>query len=351
MRLGFMALLFTPALSQSLTVTIDYSDDLAGRNFFGTNTEARNALEAAAISVSNAITTQLGAIVNDPVVGTNGGTTFSINPSYSYTNPQTGVQSTVNSTLLGADEFRIYVGSRLLDGTTLGQGGPGGAGASAGIDGFESEVVGAVANAEAAFNAEYIRGGPVFSNLSFTGIGAANASADLNFGGTLGNIWFDVDINNDDILDSNTELNSFWHFDHTTAVEAGKIDFYSVALHEMLHTVGFGLIDSWDDLVNGTNWTGAEVIALLGTGTDVLDPGQAHVKAGTMGLSIVDGTPQEAIMDPDITKGVRKQITDVDLAFLQDMGWSVVPEHGHYAAMIGFFACFAMIGLRRRRVS
>jgi hypothetical protein len=31
-------------------------------------------------------------------------------------------------------------------------------------------------------------------------------------------------------------------------------------------------------------------------------------------------------MDPTITVGTRKYLTDLDLAFLQDMGWEVVPE-------------------------
>ncbi|WOO42650.1 hypothetical protein [Rubellicoccus peritrichatus] len=349
--IGFAALLLTPALSPAFDVVLDYSDDIAGRNFFGGNATATAALEAAATAVSNAITTQLGAITTDPVTGTNGSTSYTINPNYIYSNPETGVTTTLNNATSPLNEYRVYVGTQLLTGSTLGQGGPGGRGVSTSGGGFESEWIGAVSAAESAFNAQYNRGGPIFSTFNFAPtLGSTTANATINMGGTLGNLWFDVDTDNDLDFDTSTELSDFWHFDHTTPVESGKIDFYSVALHELIHAVGFGLIDSWDDLVSGTDWTGPEVIALLGTGTDVLDPDQSHIKAGTMGLSIVDDSPQEAIMDPDITAGTRKQITDVDLAFLQDMGFSVVPEPGHYAVWAGVLSLLVMLVFRRRSV-
>lgn len=350
--LSLAALLLTPALSPAFNVILDYSDDVAGRDFFGGNATAKAALEAAATSVSNAITTQLGAITTDPIIGTSGpSTSYTINPRYTYTNPQTNLSTTVNDATIGLNEYRIYVGTQLLTGSTLGRGGPGGRGISTSGGGFESQWIAAVGNAESAFNAQYNRGGPVFSSFDLSPtLGATTANATINFGGTLGNLWFDVDTDNDLDVDTSGELSSFWHFDHTTPVESGKFDFYSVALHEMLHAVGFGTIGSWNDLVDGTNWTGAEAIALLGTGTDVLDPGQAHIKAGTMGLSIVDGTAQEAVMDPDITSGQRKEITNVDLAFLKDTGWSVVPEPAHYTAMVGAVAFVGILIARRRKV-
>ena len=48
-----------------------------------------------------------------------------------------------------------------------------------------------------------------------------------------------------------------WHYDHTTSVDAGQFDFYSAALHELLHAIGFGTSNSWDDLVSRGIFTGS----------------------------------------------------------------------------------------------
>lgn len=60
-----------------------------------------------------------------------------------------------------------------------------------------------------------------------------------------GTITFD----NDDVA---------WHYDHTTSVDAGKFDFYSAALHELVHAIGFGNSNSWDDLVSSGTFTGSQ---------------------------------------------------------------------------------------------
>ena len=53
---------------------------------------------------------------------------------------------------------------------------------------------------------------------------------DLDYGISVGNLWFDTDTNNDGNRDSSAELSNFWHFDPNTPVTAGKTDLYSVAL-------------------------------------------------------------------------------------------------------------------------
>jgi hypothetical protein len=46
-----------------------------------------------------------------------------------------------------------------------------------------------------------------------------------------------------------------------------------------------------------------------------------------MSTSIVDGAPQEVVMDPSITQGSRKYLTALDLAFLRDIGYAtIIPD-------------------------
>ena len=170
-------------------------------------------------------------------------------------------------------------------------------------------------------------------------------SFDLSYGPMIGNLWFDNDSDNDGVADDATTLGTYWHFDHTTSVGAGKSDFYSVALHEILHSLGFsGSNDSFAANSSGLDWTGAEVIAELGDGTGALHTGASHIANGTMSQTL-DGVPQEAVMDPSITTGTRKEITTLDLAFLRDMGYETVPEPSS-ALLIGLSG---VVLLRRRR--
>jgi hypothetical protein len=53
-------------------------------------------------------------------------------------------------------------------------------------------------------------------------------------------------VHNNGTTDSASLLDSYWHYDHTSPVAAGQNDFYSVALHELLHSIGFGSSDNLD---------------------------------------------------------------------------------------------------------
>lgn len=299
--------------ASAVTVAIDYSDSSSG--FFDTGTSdgvtARAAVQAAADDISAAITSSLGAVSNYSHVGNNGSSSVTITANLGYTNPDTGGSETFSGSL-AADEIRIFAGARALGGSTLGQGGPGSSGISVGASGFPSEFQGAADAASASFTSELGRGSPIIVS-SFSGdIGGASYSA--TFGPTLGNLWFDNDGSSD------------FHLDHTTPVVAGKSDLYSVALHEILHSIGIGTFDSWDAQVSGVDWTGAEVIALNGTGTGIIDSGGGHIAASIMSTRLSDGVAQEVVMDPNITVGTRKELTHLDLAFLRDIGYTTVPE-------------------------
>jgi hypothetical protein len=223
-------------------------------------------------------------------------------------------------------------------------------GISLGGSGSEVQFAGAVSAMETASNSVMRRGeGPVIGTLAGTlSFGAVNPSYSLSFGALAGVLTFDNDANNDGFAD--VDLSGYWHFDHTTAVGSGLNDFYSVALHEIVHSMGFGGGDEWDAAHAGTTWLGAAGIAENGTGVNLLDAGEAHVASGLLSLTL-DGDPQEALMDPTLTTGTRKFLTVLDLAMLEDLGYTVaaVPEPASYALMMGLSALGCLVARRRVR--
>jgi hypothetical protein len=160
-------------------------------------------------------------------------------------------------------------------------------------------------------------------------LGGAQASYNLQYGAIVGSLWLDSDTNNNGSVDSTAELNAYWHFDHTTQVPAGKFDFYSVALHELMHALGVGTSDTWDLLANGTTWLGPAAQAQNGgSGANLLSNDGAHLRSGYMSRSLIDGSLQEAAIDPSLTSGTRKYLTEMDLALLEDIGYRTIPEPG-----------------------
>ncbi len=352
--LALAASLSIPSSVSAITVQIDYTYDTSG--FFTTYAVAKNALDQAASDIRAAITSSLGAITTDTYSGVNGGTTASLDWSLSFTNPTSGATETLNTFTAAANTVTIYAGARSLTGSTLGQGGPGSAGISLGGSGFSSEWVGAVSTLQTNSNAAMLRGGnaPTLGTLSGSStLGGVSANYSFSYAPIIGNIWFDNDTNNDSGVDDAATLQAFWHFDHTTSVASGKNDFYSVALHEVLHAIGVGTSVSWTAAVSGTNWTGSNAIASNGTGTGLIDSGGAHIADDTNSTTISGGTSQEVLMGPSIVTGTRKQLTALDLAFLQDLGYSgsAVPEPAETGLVFSLLlATFAMIR-RRARVS
>lgn len=336
------SLAFTSSVSRA-DILLDYSND----SFFAGNATARAALEAAASDINSVINFNLNAVTMDTVSGTSGGgsTQLDFDFSYGYSNPNTGASVTIANTQLATNEIRIFVGMRNLTGSTLGQGGPGGVGLQ--IGGFTGAGSAQDAINDAMSQYEHRRGsGPVISNLSGS-IAGANYSFDI--GSTVGNLWFDQDTDNNGSTDSAATLDANWHFNHLTSVAAGKDDFYSVALHEILHSIGYGTGDTWDSLRSGTTWMGAEGIAANGTGVGLIDGGGAHIAGGIQSARFLDGVLQDAVMTPSITTGTRKKLTQLDLAILRDLGYSTtsaVPEPGSLTFLL-VVGC--IVGCKRRR--
>ncbi|MGJ8634227.1 MAG: PEP-CTERM sorting domain-containing protein [Luteolibacter sp.] len=329
--LTLFAMVFSQLPSAAISITIEYVTP--GDSFF--TAQAQSTLSKAALDISNAITTSLNPLAEDRYTGTSGLNSATADWAAAFTNPNTGVlDNSVSDFSNGADEIILKVGHRDLDGSTLGVGGTA---ASLGFSFSESDssFSSAVAEMEAASNVGLLRGGIV--NGTFSGT-LGSETYNLEYGYAVGSLAFD-------------SLAS-WHFDYDTLPGAGQNDFYSVAVHEILHTLGVGGGDTWDSNISGTDWTGAEVIAALGSGTDVIEADGNHIAQNVMGFAIIDGVQtnisQEVVMDPNITTGTRKYLTDVDLAFLTDMGWTTtaIPEPSSLALFGLSFA--GLLVLRRR---
>jgi len=203
----------------------------------------------------------------------------------------------------------------------------------------------AMNNAEAASNAALTRGaGPLFG--TFTGPEAGGYS--VSYGALAGSLWFDNNTDNTGGIDSEATLDSFWHFELSTPIEPTQNDFYSVALHEMLHAIGVGTSDTWNSKRSGTTWLGGEAKALNGgSGTNLLFSDGAHLRSGLLSPRLSDGVMQEVVMDPTLTTGTRKYLTQMDLAFLRDLGYTTVPEPS--AAALLASALLVLTGRRKNR--
>ena len=320
----------TPLMA--LEIQLDFVHDEAADQFFSSNPAARSAVQKAALDIGSMLSNSMTAVTTDIYEGTNGSTTARFDWSWNYVNPVTGGEETIYNPSIAADTVVIYVGTRKLGGSILGQGGVGGAAAQISIASnspLPSEWIGAVDSAEALSNATMSRGsGPTLGTIS----GAANFSGsigryDLDFGLSVGNLWFDADTDNNGSRDSSATLNNYWHFDAYSEVEAGKMDFYSVALHEILHVMGIGTSQTWQDLAASDQWLGTE--ASLAAGTSALIDGDGvHALGGLMSTRVSDGVLQEALISPSLTPGVRKELTELDQALLLDLGYEINFQSG-----------------------
>ncbi len=265
--------------ASAIDIVFDYSLD--SNTFFDTQ-QKRDTLDAAA-AVFEVFTDSLDAIIPGTVY--NAGTQFEFSDTWdaSFTHPGTGAGHVITDLTIPADTLLVYVGGRNLSGNTLGVGGPGGFNAS-GITAFVDTVSG-------------------------RGQAGATAAVPTDFSPWGGAISFDTP--------------NSWNYDNTTAPGPTESDFFSVAVHELGHLMGFGTANSFDALVSGTTFLGAAATSEFGS-NPTLDADQSHWQVGTSSF-VPNGGSQETAMDPDITDGEIKQFTLLDFAALTDVGWEVPP--------------------------
>jgi len=301
-----------------LTVRVDYRYDATG---FFNDPEARNAMEAVAARWSRILDQSLAAVnsVDDDM-----------DRRFLFRNPATGMNRQISSAAsastddlfsagapiadeywdgiaLPADVWILFVGARNLDSLAVG-------GAFGGGTNFT----------------------PVFDepdNLLNRGFNSGEGSLTV----LGGNISFDTSEN--------------WHFNHREVPPARTVDFYSVALHEMGHCFGMastGVVE-WSNLILETDYFGTNAVAAyeLDMGTTITtlpiaggrpkfdyhwEDGQIDSKIFPLGkpnyLSTVKPSQlQEVLMSTTIqfTKNAhRKELTNVDVGAMKDLGWSVI---------------------------
>lgn len=317
----------------AFNIQIDYSFDSNG--FFGAGNPsggsaggalARGAIEAAAGFFSAILDDDFDAIIPS---GSNSWTAQTLNPS-----GPGNIQ--IQNLSIAADTVVIYAGGQSLGGDTLGRGSLGGfAGASGNVSWFDNILR---------------RGEQGTTRFSDNPVQPWESSAPNEAAPWGGGLTFDNDNMADSIPGGYT-----WNFDHTVDPLPGQADFYSLALHEIAHVLGFGTTDSFRTLITGDTpfarmFDGEATVAANGGELVFLEQGldpPGHFIDGQMSVIFGTDTPQETLLDPTIDLGSREELTSLDAAVFSDIGFNVVPEPSAFTlTLLGFgFA----LSLRKRR--
>jgi hypothetical protein len=137
------------------------------------------------------------------------------------------------------------------------------------------------------------------------------------------------------VVSFDTSPQANWHFNHTTPPLGNTIDFYSVAVHELAHALGFGSIDPdpqsvspWEAQISGGFFQGANARAQKNGNPVPLSADLAHWANGTTSVVYGSSTTQTAAMVPNIQNGARLRFAELDAAAMKDIGWEVIPLPG-----------------------
>lgn len=275
----------------SLTIQIDYSLDKSG--FF--TSSVRSLFQQAAAAISADITTNLKAIIPS---GSNTWTASFAADEGGFVYPEHDIDNLV----VPANTIIVYaIGTNLPGDLTGGE-------AGLAIAGGGSATSGTGSNDWA--NAVFGRGLP--------GALASTPTQNAPWGGA---IFFDTG-------------STKWFFGKTTAgIKSNQTDFLTVAEHELAHVLGFGtagfwispgnigIPGSWATNVNPANHTFIGKTAMAANGgkpvpLDVLSADQHFAEGQTYG-----GEP--VTMEPVLTDGQRNELTTLDFAAIQDIGWQM----------------------------
>lgn len=335
-----LATTFGAGQASAINIVVDYTYDTNG--FFATQA-SQDAMQAVADRYSAIITSSLGAI------GPAGNGTTGAGWRIGFTHPGTGVGIDVSTAAnagadplsgsgtadvygfagLNANEWILYAGGR-----SLGSAGVGGTGTGLNFTSTFQDP-----------NGPHRRG--VITPTPGDGVG------DLPVWG--GSISFDS---------SRT-----WDFSLDSAGGAGS-DFYSIALHEVGHALGLASgWNQWDNFETngGSTFVGPNTLAAYnadnGTGLtelDLVSTSNPHWEDGTYDSFIFEsagpnyngtvgpGVLQDLLMEPtaNFTGSIdRFELTNTDVATLEDLGWTVVPEPSSFALL---FLGGALVARRRR---
>ncbi|NNE92626.1 MAG: PEP-CTERM sorting domain-containing protein [Verrucomicrobiales bacterium] len=278
-------------VSRGFDIIFNYDFDT--NNFFGTAGSAqRTALEQAGAFYESIIGDDLDAI--DPTQDTSTWQAIFKDPT------ATTNDVSVTDLVVPADTIFIYVGSEDRGAGNLGLGAPGGFSATPGSQAF--------------YDALTTRGE--------SGITFGTPGDDTDFAPWGGMMSF------------NEHSSVNWTYDTGSEPGPGEVDFYSVALHEIAHVLGFGTAESFERLVSGSDFIGANAQAENGDNPVPL-VAENHVDPSVMSTVFGTATSQQSLMVADLTDGTRNLLTDLDAAMLEDTGWEVIPEPGSAMLLLG----------------
>jgi hypothetical protein len=154
-------------------------------------------------------------------------------------------------------------------------------------------------------NSTTIANGGVFANYT------QGSDLDKRFNGEdfqpwLGTIYFNTDTN--------------FYFDSTPTsdnVPDDQKDFFSVALHEIGHVLGFGSAPIFSEQIEDGNFVGDNSIALNNGNPIPLDGDLGHIEEGFQLNNEIN------VFNPSLAAGERVLPSELDLAFLEDIGYKI----------------------------
>ncbi|QDT69954.1 Matrixin [Planctomycetes bacterium MalM25] len=309
--------LMAPAAASATQIVIDYT---YASDFFSQATDNGRAARATVEAVADRYSDLLGDTLSpirtpEPFVGERASVTWAWHADF--INPSGPGEIRLDDLTIAADEYRLYVGAQPLPGDSAGRGGSGGWGATT----TPSSLLFSLEEFEAF---EMI-------DLAFFDAVTTRGQAVGEYSGWGGSLSFDSD--------------RAWSLDHTAPPLAGTADLYSVALHEIGHTLGFGSSAVWQTFVSPAYFLGEASKAANGGEAPPLDAIGLHWAEGTTSRVWGGSASQEAAYAPSLDLGERKQLTELDVAGLEDLGWAIVPE----PAGLGVVLTAASVLFARRR--
>lgn len=313
-----LALLCLPL--QGLVIKVDYRFDSEG---FFDNPSARAVIEAAAARWSRVVNQELLPVnLQDEV--------FS-DARFELNHPGTGEDRVFSVAASRDSDFYVQVGQRAAD-EYLG---------GFCLDEDEWILFVGARNLDA-----LARGGPIG--------GAGNLRLFYEDPASFLNRGFNVGVNSLPVIGGviSFDLDRNWNFNLSNPNAEDLVDFYSVALHEIGHGLGLNSRSTaeWRGLLNGNFFTGQNAlaayeadsgIALQGLRIADVSDRDYHWASNTykskifpFGVPLYFGTvglngSQSLLMEPgfDLAGPSRLEITNVDLAGLRDLGWSIISEN------------------------
>jgi hypothetical protein len=123
-------------------------------------------------------------------------------------------------------------------------------------------------------------------------------------------------------IEFNSLAKDSFYFDTTPTTDDDipfdQQDFFSLALHEIGHVLGFGTAPIFREQIKNNKFIGSQSIDFNGGKSVPLDEGGTHIKNG---YSLDPNS--DALLDPFLTFGERNLPTSLDLALLTDIGYDV----------------------------